>query len=510
MILNQKMGSFSTSLTMSENGYLSLSKKGYSGPMKRDDVFYQAMLARDARFDGKFFVGVKTTGIYCRPICPAKPKRENVEFFPNHHAAEKAGYRPCLRCRPESAPLSPAWVGKSALVRRAIRMIDRQESIDFDEDRFAGLFGVSARHLRRLFIEEIGKTPKQLSFENRLNLARKLITETALPMTEIAFASGFGSIRRFNAAFKERFKKSPSEVRRHRIPLESVIRLSLSYRPPYDFQGLLHFYRAHQMGDLESITEDSYSRVLFFNGKVGTVTVKNQAQDSCLIAEIDFPDTTMIHAIVARVRSMFDLDSDPVLVANALESVPALRKILKKHPGIRLPSGWDPFEVAVSAILGQLVSVERGRGLVKDLIEMIGERVSSEFNGRQIRLFPSPEKVWQADLSSLKTTQRRKETLKSFARALHEGTLSLNPAQDMDQFYQTVLAIPGVGPWTAQYMALKALKHTDAFPETDLVIARALEIVGPGKTDIISPWRGYLAALLWREYTGKLTKRSKK
>lgn len=497
------------SLTMSENGYPSSSKQGYSGPMNRDDVFYQAMLARDARFDGKFFVGVKTTGIYCRPICPAKPKRENVEFFPNHHAAEKAGYRPCLRCRPESAPQSPAWVGKSALVRRAVRMIDRQESLDFDEEQFANLFGVSARHLRRLFIAEIGKTPKQLSFENRLNLARKLITETALPMTEIAFASGFRSIRRFNAAFKDRFKKNPTEVRRHRIPLENVIRLSLSYRPPYDFQGLLQFYRAHQMGPLERIDEDTYTRVLYFNGKTGTVTVRNQTEESCLISEIDFPDTTMIHAIVTRVRSMFDLDSDPVLVANALESVPAIKKILKKHPGIRLPSGWDPFEVAVSAILGQLVSIERGRSLVKDLIDLTGED-TFEKHGQHIRLFPSPAKVWLSDLSSLKTTQKRKDTLKLFARSVAEGTLTLDPAQDMDQFYRAVLAIPGIGPWTAHYMALKALKHTDAFPETDLVLARALEIVGPENSQKVSPWRGYLAALLWREYTGKLNRRSKK
>ncbi|MEW6057728.1 MAG: Ada metal-binding domain-containing protein, partial [Bdellovibrionota bacterium] len=178
--------------------------------MTKEDIYYEAMLARDHRFDGKFFIGVKTTGIYCRPICPAKPKRRNVEFFPNHLAAERAGYRPCLRCRPESAPRSPAWIGKSAIVQRAIKMIHDCEAIEFDEDRFASLFGVTARHLRRVFVEEVGKTPKQLSFENRLNLARKLLIETALPVTQIAFASGFNSIRRFNDAFKDRFKKSPS------------------------------------------------------------------------------------------------------------------------------------------------------------------------------------------------------------------------------------------------------------------------------------------------------------
>ena len=183
--------------------------------MKRDDAYYEAMKARDARFDGKFFVGVKTTGIYCRPICPAKPKRENVEFFNSHLEAERAGYRPCMRCRPESAPRSPVWIGKSAVVKRAIKMLHHQNTIEFNEDRFADLFGVSARHLRRLFIEEIGKTPKQLSFENRLNLSRTLITETRLPIAEVAFASGFQSVRRFNEAFQKRFKKSPTLVRRN-------------------------------------------------------------------------------------------------------------------------------------------------------------------------------------------------------------------------------------------------------------------------------------------------------
>src|SRR3989344_2586844 len=191
--------------------------------MNKEDIYYQAMLTRDNRFDGKFYVGVKTTRIYCRPICPAKPKRENVEFFSSSLAAEEVGYRPCLRCRPESAPGSPVWIGKSAMVKRAIKMIQFQETLKFDEDQFAALFGVSARHLRRVFTDEIGKTPKQLAFDNRLNLARKLITETRLPLTEIAFSSGFESIRRFNDAFKKRFKKSPSEIRRQNLKKNSEI-----------------------------------------------------------------------------------------------------------------------------------------------------------------------------------------------------------------------------------------------------------------------------------------------
>ncbi len=478
--------------------------------MKKDDVFYNAMLARDPRFDGKFFVGVKTTGIYCRPICPAKPKRENVEFFSNHLAAEQAGYRPCLRCRPESAPQSPAWIGKSALVRRAIKTIDKIETLEFNEDQFAELFGVSARHLRRLFIEEVGKTPKQLSFENRLNLARQLITETALPVTEVAFAAGFNSIRRFNDAFKERFKKSPSEIRRKPVKDKSTLSIRLSYRPPFDFNGLLHFYRSHAVGQLEWFEEGLMHRIIEVNGKVGQITLSDLPDESCIKLEIDFPDTTALHTIISRVRSLLDLDSDPVIIANVLETDKDMKALLKKHPGIRLPSSWDPFEVVVAAILGQVVSVERGRALVNDLIELAGSDSGLLRDGKSVRLFPTPAQVMKADLKDLKTTTRRKETLVALSKALVKGELSLEPAQDVDSFVEKILGIPGIGPWTASYMALKALRHTDAFPTTDLIIARAIAEHPKTKFESFSPWRGYVAALLWREYSQVLKKTGRK
>lgn len=478
--------------------------------MKKEDVYYQAMLARDHRFDGKFFVGVKTTGIYCRPICPAKPKKENVEFFPNHIEAEKAGYRPCLRCRPESAPKSPAWIGKSAMVQRAVKMINDQETIKFNEDRFAQLFGVSARHLRRVFKEEIGKTPKQLAFENRLNLARKLITETHLSLTEVAFASGFESIRRFNAAFRERFKKSPSEIRRHNTASHSKLSVTLSYRPPYDFKGILNFYRTHQTGNLERFEEEKMIRIISFGGKVGEVQISDDPDYSRLRVEIDFPETSYIHAILSRIRSLFDLDSDPVIIANALEANARIKKLLKKHPGPRLPSGWDPFEVAVSAILGQVVSVERGRSLVSDLIESLGEDSSLTYEGKIIKLFPTPERIARADLTFLKTTQGRKETLKEFATAVMNGKISLEATQDIEKFHSSLKNIKGIGPWTSSYMALKCIRHTDAFPATDLIIARTLKKYSLKAINQMSPWRGYVAILLWKEYAHTMKKRRNK
>jgi AraC family transcriptional regulator of adaptative response / DNA-3-methyladenine glycosylase II len=495
---------------MSENGHhygVFRSKLLY---MKKEDIFYKAMLARDHRFDGKFFIGVKTTGIYCRPICPAKPKRENVEFFNNHLEAEKAGYRPCMRCRPESAPLSPAWIGTSAIVKRAIKILQNPDVLNFDEDQFAERFGVSARHLRRLFIEEIGKTPKQLSDENRLNLARKLIVETGLSITEVAYASGFNSIRRFNAAFKERFKKNPTIIRRSRSYLGPGLQISLAYRPPFNFEGLLFSYNIHKMGSLEWFEENRMHRIFQLGQKVGKVIISNDATNSQLLVEIDFPDTSMIHSIISRVRNMFDLDSDPVMVANILEIDPGIKKILKKHPGIRLPSGWDSFEVAIATILGQLVSMEMARSLVNDLMEMAGSDSGIIIDEKSVKLFPTPQQIIDCDLSRLRTTNRRKETVKDFCRAIINGELSLESTQDVADFIKKVMSIKGIGKWTADYMALKVLRSTDTFPSTDLILARVLEIHSEETLAQMSPWRGYAATLFWREYSGTLTKLKKK
>lgn len=477
--------------------------------MKKADIYYQAMQTRDHRFDGKFFVGVKTTGIYCRPICPAKPKKENVEFFKNHLEAEKAGYRPCLRCRPESAPQSPAWIGKSAVVQRAVKVLQTQELLDFDEDKFADLFGITARHLRRLFVEEIGKTPKQLSFENRLNLSRKLIVETALSITEIAFASGFSSIRRFNDAFKERFKKTPSEIRRNHVSEKEGLKISLPYRPPFDFEGLMKSYENHRVGNLEWFKDGKMHRVISFGGQVGQIAISNDSRNSALIVEIDFPDTSMIYVIAARVRSLFDLNSDPVMVANSLEADSEVKKLLKLYPGIRLPSGWDPYEIAVSAILGQLVSVPMGRSLVYDLVELLGKESGISIDGKAIKLFPTPLQVASAHLESLRTTRTRKQTLIDFSKAVSEKKISLEPTQDVAEFIAQVKSIRGIGPWTANYMALKVLRHTDTFPASDLILARALEKHSAEVISEMSPWRGYVAALFWRSYSESLKKTKK-
>jgi AraC family transcriptional regulator of adaptative response / DNA-3-methyladenine glycosylase II len=472
--------------------------------MKKEDIYYQAMLTRDHRFDGKFFLGVKTTGIYCRPICPAKPKRENIEFFSNRLAAEKAGYRPCMRCRPESAPNSPLWIGSSEVVARALKVLHSEDMFEFNEDDFAKLFGISSRHLRRLFTEEIGKTPKYIASINRLNLARQLIVETSLPITQIAFASGFESIRRFNDAFKERFKKTPRDIRGKKTAKEKGIEISLSYRPPFDYEGLLNVYKNHKIGHLEWFENNKMVRIISYGKDVGKVTISNDERKSCLIVEIDFPDTTKIYSIISKVRRLFDIDSDPVVIAKSLELDSKVKKILKKYPGIRLPSGWCPFEVAISAILGQLVSIERGRSLVDDLIETAGKKLNYNYNGNVVRAFPTPNDIINTDISTLKTTGRRKETLVAFAKAIVSKEITLEETQNVEIFIDKLLLIKGIGPWTANYIAMKAIRSTDTFPTTDLILARALELHNTKKIELMSPWRGYVAALFWRYYGNSL------
>jgi AraC family transcriptional regulator of adaptative response / DNA-3-methyladenine glycosylase II len=467
--------------------------------MKRDDTYYKAMLARDHRFDGKFFVGVKTTGIYCRPICPAKPKRENVEFFKSQLEAEKSGYRPCLRCRPEVAPLSPAWLGKSAVIQRAVRVLYQLEEELVDE-KFANLFGMSTRHLRRLFKNEIGKTPKQLFSEKKLNLARSLIVETNLPLSEVAFASGFKSIRRFNDAFKIRFTKTPSQIRRHPLSSDKVITVALPYRPPFDFHGLLQSYKTHQVGNLEHFSDGEMVRVIAFNEKIGKIRIKDDDKSSRLLLEIDFPDLTVIPRIIARTRAMFDLDSDPALIANSLELTPRSKSLLKRNLGIRLPSGWDPFETAISIILGQLVSTKMARRLVHDLVDSLGDDSGLRIEGKVVKLFPAPKAIAESDLQFLKTTRKRRETVISFSRIIFQGNLSLETTQDVDEFIKKVITVPGIGNWTAQFMALKVLRHTDAFPSTDLALARALKDYDQVEIKKMQPWRGYFAALVLKEY----------
>ena len=485
---------------MSENREQSAASWVTTTAMKQADSMYKAMLARDYRFDGKFFVGVKTTGVYCRPVCPARPKRKNVEFFKRANDAEQAGYRPCLRCRPESAPASPAWIGKSAVVQRALRLVASGALLEVDEDQFAGRFGMSARHLRRLFATELGQTPKQIADTQRLNFARTLVVETALPMTEIAFNSGFASLRRFNEAFRNRFRRTPSQIRksrRSRHPNEAI-GLSLPYRPPFDWASLLAFFGSHSIPFVETVEHNSFERVFTVGPALGVIKVNASPEIPALQLQAHVSDFRCLNSLVRRVRAMFDLDSDPLLVANSLDNEPQLAKLRRRFPGLRIPGCWDGFETSVNAILGQVVSVSAGARLSRQLVEAYGTLATHPLTGAAIHLFPNAKTLAHANLAELRIPATKREAIRGLAIAVDSGQISLDESQDPGDFRTQLMAIRGIGLWTAQYISLRVLRDTDVFPASDWVLRKALARNRGIDVEATSPWRSYAALHLWK------------
>lgn len=474
------------------------------------DIFYRAVESRDYRFDGRFYTGVKTTGIYCRPVCPARPLRKNIEFFKTAHAAEKAGYRPCLRCRPEVAPQSPAWIGTSAVVKRAIALIGEGHLFQQDEKKFASRLGVSERHLRRLFVEEIGMTAKQVSDAQRLNFARTLVAETGIPVTEIAFTSGFNSIRRFNDAFQKKFSKKPTEIRKKGIAkTPSSTALFLRYRPPYDWDSMIGFLQSHSIPSVEAVVDGKYHRLFLdeHSEKPALAVVSNMASEHGLKLEVVGADTRSLFSISRRIRRMFDLDSDPILIANAFSRSKFLEKIYAKNPGMRIPSGWNAFETSIATVLGQLVSVEQGRRLLGQLIEECGERLEHSFDSPLTHAFPSVEVLEKSPLALVKTTTLRKETIRQLARSFRLGELDLSEVCDLNELRSSLAKIKGIGPWSIEYICLRAIGDTDAFPAKDLILARVLERHPELAGADLRPWRSYLALYLWREYAKAYSKK---
>lgn len=470
--------------------------------MDQNEVYYQAMLARDSRFDGTFYVGVRTTRIYCRPICPAKPKRENVVFFRSAAQAESAGYRPCLRCRPECAPNSPGWLGTSATVKRALTLIAHRRLAELSEARFAEQLGVTGRHLRRLFVNELGMTPKQVSDTNRLNFARQLVVETNLPVTTIAVTAGFGSVRRFNDAFQRRFHRSPTELRRNRRLADDAlgVELSLAYRPPLDWDALLNFFRTHAIPGVEAVADQRYQRVFEIEGSIGTLEVELVPDEAKLRLRVNVDDPRHLFIVAQKVRRMFDLDSDPEYVRNVFSRLNLFRTLWDKYPGLRITGAWDPFECAVCTILGQVVSLAQARTLVSQLVRHYGTPIDSGSFQEPEYLFPGPEKLAQASLEEVKTTAKRRETIRTLAQHILDGKLSFTLPVDPIETRRQLLQIPGVGNWSAQYISLRALGDLDAFPKDDLILKRALQMTGTVDLELLRPWRAYAAIYLWREF----------
>ncbi|MFM8940677.1 MAG: AlkA N-terminal domain-containing protein [Phenylobacterium sp.] len=472
---------------------------------------FRAFATRDVRLDGQLFGGVVTTGIYCRPVCPArKPRPENVRFFSSAAAAQLVGFRPCLRCRPEAAPELGAWNGPANTVSRALALIDLGALDNGDMQGLAGRLGVGERHLRRLFQEHLGASPVAVAQTRRLHMARRLIRETGLSMSEVAIASGFGSLRRFNEAFRAACGRTPSSLRRRpgaEAGLSDGVTLRLAYRPPYDWPRMLDFFAQRQVEGVERIDGQAYVRTLAVAGAAGVVRVEPGRGDT-LSARLWFPDLRVLPRVLAQIRRVFDLALDPEPVRAHLGEDPELGPLVARHPGLRAPGAWDGFETAVRAILGQQVTVVAARGLASRLAAHHGAYIDTE-PARRFglgRLFPGPDRLASLDPESLPMPRARGRALAAIASLATEDAQLFAPGHDLEGAVRRLSALPGVGAWTAQYIAMRALREPDAFPHSDLALLRAAadpEGRRPTPEALLAraeawrPWRAYAAAHLW-------------
>jgi AraC family transcriptional regulator of adaptative response / DNA-3-methyladenine glycosylase II len=469
----------------------------------------RARASKDARLDGLFFTAVRSTRIYCRPVCPAPtPKRQNITYYPTAAAATAAGYRPCLRCRPELSPEAQAR-GGDAMVQRALALIADGALQDASIETLATQVGVGSRQLRRVFLAHTGATPIAVHATRRLLLAKQLLTETTLPVTEVALAAGFNSLRRFNAAFLEGCGMPPTAIRRQRGETPSgTLRLRLGYRPPLDFPAMLAFLRRRAIPGIDRVGAGSYERVIGPIDASAWIRVTASDAKPELLLEISNTDPRAIPDIVRRVRRMFDLDADLAGVHALFRNEPLLAKAIRKRPGLRVPGGWDGFEIAVRAVLGQQISVAGATTLARRLVETHGEpRVDAPdgLDGAGLdRSFPTPERLRDAPLEKIGLPKTRAATLRSLATAVIAQRIHFGPGQRLDAFVESLVALPGIGPWTAHYVAMRALGHPDAFPAGDLVLQQVLggdtrlsERATEARSQAWRPWRAYAVLHLW-------------
>ena len=471
---------------------------------------YQAVKSRDPRFDGRFFTAVVSTGIFCRPVCPAiTPQQKNCQFFDNAAAAMQAGFRPCLRCRPEAAPGGPAWNGVSTTVGRALRLINEGALDTGSVDDLADRLGVGERHLRRLFVEHVGVGPKAVAQTRRVLFAKKLVNETALPLTDIALAAGFGSIRRFNSTFQKIYARPPRELRRmNEVDANSDgagLTLKLSVRPPYDGSLLIGFLQTRAIPGVETVSDNSYWRTIAINKQQGILEVRHDPEGRHLKVKVSLADTSHLQTVIERSRRLFDIDADSTAINAHLCHDPLLAKSIKARPGLRIPGAWDTFEIAVRAVLGQQVSVAAARTFAGRLAAAYGTPLKNPNGSGLVHLFPTAEALAEADLSGIGLTKRRVETLRGLCRAFADDDLGLDVSSGLEETQARLTALSGIGPWTAQYIAMRALGEPDAFPTGDLGLLNACKAMGKEmsareldqRAENWRPWRAYAAMHLW-------------
>ena len=477
------------------------------------EACYRALRTRDARFDGRIFVAVRTTGIYCRPICPARcPKLENVTFYPSAAAAQEAGYRPCLRCRPESSPDLAAWRGTSNTVQRALTLIagGALDGDAHDVDGLAARLGIGERQLRRLFQHHLGASPIAVAQTRRVLFAKQLIHETRMSMLDVAVAAGFGSVRRFNDTFHRLYGRPPSALRREttggRRPSArpAGITLRLSYAPPYDWEAMIDFLAARAIAGVEVVERDCYRRTIGLDADRGTIEVRPLADRHALTATIHFPNVRALPTIVARIRRVFDLGADIGRIAAQLAEDTQLAPLVAARPGLRVAGAWDGFELAVRAVLGQQITVVAARRLLGKLAAAYGEVL--EPAAGLTTVFPRPERLATANLAALGMPRARAATLAALAANAVADPRLFEAEDDLPATIARLRALPGVGEWTAQYIAMRALREPDAFPAADLGLLRALadaDGTRPTAAALLAraeawrPWRAYAAQHLW-------------
>lgn len=483
------------------------------------DVCYRSLQSRDTRFDGLIYVGITSTGVYCRPVCPARtPKFENCRFFGSAAAAQEAGFRPCLRCRPETAPDLASWRGTSNTVSRALALI-AEGALDGPENRvemLAERLGLGERQLRRLFLQHLGASPVSVAQTRRILFAKQLIHDTRMPMAEVAAAAGFSSVRRFNETFLDLFHRPPRALRKKANANigedQRDVVLRLRYRPPYDWESMLAFLRARAIKGVEIVEGGRYLRAVEVDGALGSIAVSHLPKRESVEVSIRFPNVKALPSIVARVRRQFDLGADIETIDEHLSADPMLARLVAKRPGLRAPGGWEGFEIAVRAVLGQQISVAAARQLAGQLVERHGRAVPRPFriHASLTHAFPSAGSVASAASMGLMVPVTRLAALKAVAEIAVKDPNLFRPFGGIEDTIARFKAIRGVGEWTAQYIALRAVREMDAFPVTDLGLLRGVASLHGAKitpsvlldrAEAWRPWRAYAAQHLWAATT---------
>jgi AraC family transcriptional regulator, regulatory protein of adaptative response / DNA-3-methyladenine glycosylase II len=474
-------------------------------------VCWQAIYSRDRRFDGRFFAGVITTGVYCRPICPVPlTKPANVHWYPTAASAEAAGFRPCRRCRPHTSPGTPAWLGTSAVVSRALKLITEGALDRGDIEELAARVGLGGRQLRRLFVQHLGASPIKIAGTRRVHFARNLLEQTDLPITNIAAYSGFASIRQFNHAMRAAFAAPPSQLRQSgRTPKallsQGGITVQLAYRPPFAWSSLINFLGQRATPGVELVTDDCYRRTSAFDDGPGHVEVRPDPKEPLLHVRVRLPNYAHLMLVVERVRQIFDLGADPLQITGHLAQDPRLAPMLEARPGLRVPGVWDVFELAVRAVLGQQLTYVDPKSVIARLVKTYGRPLRSPPHPGLTHLFPAAAILAGANLSSIGLPPARAATLQALARTAAAGNLSGFPYRSLEELIERLCTIHGLGQRRANYIALRAFGEPDAFPSDD----RGLRMAHAGARSAISaaellniaeawrPWRAYAAMHLW-------------